>query len=282
MGKVAIIYLLIVSVFLLWHGSWFSPDQFFAVALLAALFLGRFSQFIRDWSPPLILFFSYECLRSLVPKLAITAHVFPMIKFDQAVFGSIPAVTLQHLFFNGVVQWYDYLAAILYESHFIVFLLVGFVFWLKNREIFRKYYSAILLLSYMAFITFILFPAVPPWMASQMGYIPPLADISGKVFSHFPGPLNLPSLYGFFGANLVAAVPSVHAAYPWLTFLFVFARARILGLLTIPYVLGVWLSVIYLGDHYVFDILAGCLYATVAFLAITKWEKMKLWLKTGN
>jgi hypothetical protein len=280
MGKIAITYLLIVSGFLLWHGTWFSPDQFFAAALVAALLLGRLLQFVQDWSPPLILFLSYEYLRSLIPKLAIAPHIFPMIKFDQTIFGAIPAVTLQHWFFTGSIRWYDYLAAVLYESHFIVFLLVGFLFWLKNKEAFRKYYAALLVLSYMAFITFVIFPAAPPWMASQLGYIPPLADISGKVFSRFPGPLNLPSLYEFFGANQVAAVPSLHAAYPWLTFLFVWARTRILGLLTIPYVLGVWFSVIYLGDHYVFDILIGCLYATVAFLLITRREEVRLWLKT--
>jgi hypothetical protein len=68
--------------------------------------------------------------------------------------------------------------------------------------------------------------------------------------------------------NLVAAMPSLHAAYPTLAFLFArrqFGRPAWLMLL---YAIGVWISVVYLADHYVVDVLAGIAYAFVAYLVI--------------
>src|SRR5258708_30102157 len=106
----SIAYLSVVGVFLFLHQMWFSPDQFFAVALILTLFLGRFKQFVRDWSFPTVLFLSYEYLRGLAPNLTAQAHSMPMINFDQSLFGFIPAVKLQNLLFSqDFLHWYDYL-----------------------------------------------------------------------------------------------------------------------------------------------------------------------------
>ncbi len=272
----SIIYLIFVSIFLVWHRMWFSPDQFFAVALIGTLVLGRAKKFIRDWSFPTVLFLSYEYLRGLAPKLEVSAHMEPMVYFDQMLFGSLPTITLQNIFFaDGVVRWYDYLLSILYFSHFIVPMIVGFVFWIIKREAFRDYYLALLVLSYMAFVTFILFPAMPPWLASQNGYIPPLEGIMKKVFQSFPQPIDLPTVYRFVGANLVAAVPSLHAAYPFLTLLFVIRKTKYWGLLLLPYVFAVWFAIVYFGEHYVFDIVIGVIYAIFAFIFVTQFEQIK-------
>lgn len=266
---VSIVYFLIVTVFLISHRNFFSPDHFFAVALLLTLILGKFKQFVRDWSAPTVVFLSYEYLRGLAPNLVAEAHIFPMINFDKAFFGGIPSVQMQTLFFSdNVVHWYDYFATFFYMSHFIVPMMVLFTFWIKSRDSFKKYSLALILLSYSAFVTYIFFPAMPPWMASDLGFIPHVYKIMDKVFANFPNPIDLPTVYQFVGANLVAAVPSLHAAYPVLTLLFVLRSIKLLGLIVIPYVLGVWLSIVYLGEHYVFDIVIGVLYAVLIFFLV--------------
>lgn len=266
----SIIYLTVVSLFLVLHGNWFSPDQFFAAAILITLFLGRLKQFIHDWSFPTVLFLSYEYLRGLVPHLTLRAHINPMINFDQALFGYIPTIKLQQIFWDNAIHWYDNLAVMAYMSHFIIPMMAGFIFWMFKKELFKDYFLALLVLSYMAFITYVVFPAMPPWMASDKGFIAPISHIMDRVFANFHTPLDLPTIYKFFGANLVAAVPSLHAAYPLLTLLFLIRGLKGWGFLALPYVLAVWLSVVYLGEHYVFDILIGALYTTVAFLLVTK------------
>ncbi len=280
---IAIAYMTLVSIFLLLHRVWFSPDQFFIAALVITLLIGRLQRFIKDWSLPVTLFLSYDYLRGLVPKLSLQAHIFPMINFDKAVFGVIPTNKLQGLFFSdGVIHWYDYLVVVFYMSHFIVPMMVGFIFWLHSKKNFTEYALAILVLSYSAFVTYIIFPAMPPWMAAQIGIIPEVDKIMDKVFANFPSPIDLPSVYRFVGANLVAAVPSLHAAYPWLTFLFVIKASKKIGLLILPYVFIVWFSVIYLGEHYVFDILIGVLYSTLVFILVCKKITVPIMVKPAK
>ena len=159
-------------------------------------------------------------------------------------------------------------------------MVIAFLFWLRKKKYFEEYTLGLILLSYSAFITFILFPAVPPWMASRQGFIPAVAKVMDIVFASLPRPIDLPSVYRFFGANLVAAVPSLHGAYPWLTFLFLRKYSKKLGWITLPYVFGVWFAIVYLGEHYVFDIAVGVLYATLIFMLVTKgnliWQKVRL------
>ena len=271
---VPIIYILAVSAYMIWHRAWFAPDQFFAFAIIGTLFIGRIKQFLADWIPVLLFLFGYEYLRGIVPYLTKNVHIFPMINADKFIFGSLPTIELQSKLFNILsIRWYDYMAVTLYISHFVIPMVVAFVFWLYDRKLFRDYTTAFLILSYMAFFTYIIYPAMPPWMASNLGHIPPLAKIMDQVLASFSHPISVPSIYRFFGANLVAAVPSLHAAYPWIIFLFLAKKLKYWSILAMPYVLGVWFAVVYLGEHYVIDVVIGVLYATASYYLVTGIRK---------
>ena len=265
------LYMVIVSAFMIYHRIWFSPDQFFIFAILGSLILGRTKIFIIDWGPFLLLFLGYEFLRSLAPFVIGRAHIFPMILVDKFMFGSIPSVTLQNALYNSSnLKWYDYLTVILYISHFVIPMCVGYLFWLRSRKIFKNYSLTILVVSYMAFLTFLIFPAMPPWMAANKGYIPEVKEIISGVMSHFASSFNLPTVYAILGADPVAAVPSLHAAFPVIIFLFVFKLSKKLSILAFIYIVGVWFSIVYLGEHYFVDALIGALYAIVGFMIVEK------------
>jgi membrane-associated phospholipid phosphatase len=75
------------------------------------------------------------------------------------------------------------------------------------------------------------------------------------------------------GANPVAAMPSLHAAYP--TYIALVAM-RVWGKKGIPVIAlpaGVMFATFYLGHHYVIDALAGAVYALVAFLVVYPWAQ---------
>ncbi len=268
-----IIYILVISIYMIWHRAWFSPDQFFAFAIIGTLFIGRAKQFLADWIPVLLLLFGYEYLRGVVPFLTTHVNIWPMIRADEFLFGYLPTIKLQAVLFDGItLHWYDYVSVILYISHFVIPMVIAFVFWIYDRKIFKAYTSAFLVLSYMAFFTFIIFPAMPPWMASNQGLIPPLKKIMDQVMASFATPIDVPSVYRFFGANLVAAVPSLHAAYPWLIFIFLYKKFKAWAILVLPYVFGVWFAVTYLGEHYAIDVIIGIVYASIAYLIISLFE----------
>lgn len=270
---VIFLYIAGVSVFLLIHRMWFSPDQFFFFALLGAFIIGRARVFLFDWVPFILSYFGYEFMRSVVPFINKNVHIFPMIRFDTFIFGFIPSVEFQKLFYNPMSpRWYDYLSAFIYISHFVIPMIVGFLFWITDRKIFKQYALAILTLSYAGLITFVIFPAMPPWMASDMGYISEkIPQTLGPIMSHFPkSVISFPTLYSFVLADPVAAVPSLHAAFPLLILFFLIKKFKLAGLLFAPYVAGVWFSVMYLGEHYFADVLIGALYATFVFVAFER------------
>ena len=274
---VPLVYVVLVSGYLLYRQTWFAPDQFFGFAILGVILIGRVKQFLWDWVPMMLLFFGYEYLRGLVPLFTQHAHVLPMIAADNLLFGFIPTIKLQALLFTSThLHWYDYFSVILYLSHFVIPWAVAFVFWLYDRKYFKQYSSAFLLLSYLAYVTFSVFPAVPPWMASAQGYLPALNKIMDQVLSSLNHSISVPTIYQLTGANLVAAFPSLHAAYPWLTFLFISKKFKIVGYFMLLYVFSVWLAVIYLGEHYVVDVIAGIIYASFAYLVVEYMSKLQL------
>lgn len=268
-----ILYIVFVSGYMLYHRAWFAPDQFFAIAIVAVLIIGRIKQFLHDWTPILLFLFGYEYLRGLIPILNHHANTLPMIRADTLIFGFIPTIKLQSILFSGsTLHWYDLVAVLLYISHFIIPMIVAFIFWLHDRNYFKRFMWTFLFLSYLAFVTYVLFPATPPWMASNQGILPPLKKIMDQVLGSFASPISVPSLYAFFGADLVAAFPSLHAAYPWLIFLFLQRKIGPKAVVILPYVFGVWFAVVYLGEHYVIDVIAGVGYATFAYFFMkTNW-----------
>lgn len=172
----------------------------------------------------------------------------------------------------------DYFATMFYFLHFALPLSFGFILWLYNRGYFRQFVTGILLLSYAAWGTFLIYPAAPPWMAAEQEYLPGVQKILDVTLRAFPDKWNLPSVYHNFNPNLVAAMPSLHGAYPLLILLFALRFFKLKALFFLPYVLLTWFSLVYLGEHYVIDILAGVLYALVFYfvairLHIVDWSK---------
>ncbi len=236
-----IVFMAAISFYMISHRIWFSPDQFFIFALVGVMFIGRVKLFILDWGPFMLLYLSYEFLRGLVPFISKHVNIFPMVNMDEKIFGFIPTVKLQSLFYNPInLHWYDYVAVTLYICHFVTPMIVAFIFWMKDRQIFKRYTLALLILSYAAFLTYIIYPAMPPWMASSYGYIPPIKEVTGVVMSHFfTTPFHLPSLYSIMDANPVAAMPSLHSAFPMLILLYLVRKYKVSGLLFLPYAMGV-------------------------------------------
>lgn len=274
-------YVTLTAAYVLWHRTFLSPDQFFILVLLVSVLIGRVRSFLWDWLPLVVLLFGYEYVRGLVPLVNSHVHYQAMIDFDRSVFGTVPTLALQSRFYHpGDPAWYDYAAVICYLSHFIVPLGAAFLLWLYDRKMFREFAAGILILSYAAFLTYLIFPAAPPWMAAQVSLLPKVDRILGNTLLQFRDPISLPTVYAALGVNMVAAVPSLHAAFPLLTALFIGEKQpKLLPLLAV-YVFSIWIAVIYLGEHYVFDVAAGIVYAVLTYLLVFYWPAIKACLKT--
>lgn len=255
---------------MIWQGIGIAPDRYAFILLLGAFLVRRTRAFLLDWIPFLFILIAYDFLRSFADNVGGRAHIVELIQWEQAIFGNIPTIWLQnHLYHPGQISWLDFATTIFYFLHFALPLAFGYLVWLDSRAHFRQFVIGILLLSYAGWITYLIYPAAPPWFAYQQGYLPKVHKIIDSTLTLFPDKFNLPTIYHNFNPNIVAALPSMHAAYPLLVLLFAISFWGVRGLFFLPYVLAVWFSIVYLGEHYVVDVIGGALYAAL-FFGITK------------
>ena len=98
--------------------------------------------------------------------------------------------------------------------------------------------------------------------------IPPVHRIAPETLGRLGPTAPLSLAYAHLSANEVAAMPSLHAALPLLTAL---ALMRLYGSRAAPcllYALTMGFNLVYLGEHYVVDALAGFATALLAFALV--------------
>jgi PAP2 superfamily protein len=214
---------------------------------------------LLEWLPFFGLLAAYDYLRGAVSVTTDRAHFALQIDFDQALFGGhVPTVWLQeHLWHPSHVRVYDYAAWAVYLTHFFAVWVTAAVIWRVARQRFRRYALTTVLLTLGAFATYWAYPAQPPWLASQDALLPPVDRIVPIVW----GQLGVPTAQSIYEngdfVNQVAAMPSLHAAFPLMLMLFFWSAGRWVRLALGLYTLAMAFTLVYGGEHFVADILAG-------------------------
>ncbi|HZY76335.1 MAG TPA: phosphatase PAP2 family protein [Jatrophihabitantaceae bacterium] len=233
---------------------------------------------VIDWLPFTLVLMFYDSSRALADTMGMPLHEQDIEQAERWLFGGVdPSVWLQaHLYTPLHVHWYDALATLIYTSHFVVTPVLAAVLWLRQRQLWLRYISRVIVLSFAGLATYILFPEAPPWLAARDGYLPPIARLSARgweyVHAGFAHRLLVAGQNG--GSNPVAAMPSLHFGFSLLAALFVagLLRSRWRLLLYIyPLLMG--LTLVYTGEHYVLDLIFGGLYAGSVHLALIRSER---------
>lgn len=270
------VYLAILAGLMFRNGGFIGPDTFLLVIVFAVVALGQARTWLRDWIPFVVVLFGWQMLRGYADNVG-SGRGFPLHNADLVVAerwlfgGELPTVMLQRaLFTPGEVHWYDVMATAFWAFHFVLALAFAFLLWMRSRALYWRYVYALLALSFAGFITYVIFPAVPPWLAHlQYKTIPePIYLIRAYVLNGLEVGRNASWVIDNGNPNSVAAMPSLHAAYPTLVLMFTLFHWRRLAPLALLYCLGLWFSIVYIGDHYVIDALAGIVYAVITSLAV--------------
>ncbi len=230
---------------------------------------------VHDWLPFLVVLFGYDTLRGFAPDLVGRAHVLPQLRADEFLFhGTLPTVWLQQHLYHPSPSWYDYAIVPVYLSHFVVPTAVAAGLWAMSYARFRRYVWSFVVLTIATLTTYAVFPAEPPWLASQThpGLLPPVVRVTTQTLQV----AGIPTIHnaverGEAYANPVAAIPSLHSAVPMLIVLLAWPYARRLGhVLLACYIAGMTFTLVYGGEHYVIDVLIGWAYAAGSVLAV-RW-----------
>ena len=233
----------------------------------------RLGRLLVDWLPLVGVLLAYDATRGLADGLGATVHVTEPAAVDRWMSGgALPTVVLQE---HWDAAWWEAIASIVYGSHFVVTPLVLAVLWLRDRARWVRYARLVVALSVAGLITYVLYPAAPPWLAARDGVIEPVDRLSGVGWEVLGLPRAGALLADSQGqVNQVAAVPSLHTAFAVLTCLVLLpvARRRWQRVLLIAYPLAMALVLVWSGEHYVIDTLLGALYAgAVAVVAARGW-----------
>jgi hypothetical protein len=260
----SLLYLGLIFGVMLWRGIEIEPQWVVLALLVIAIALGRGRQFIFDFFPFLLLFFAYEVMRGFASKTGFQPH--DLSTLERALFGgNVPTIVLQRALYQPArVSWLDLAAMYFYFMHFVLPVAAGFLLWLRSRELYWRYAAALLLLSFLAFVTYLFFPSTPPWLQ----FPGQVHQIQHETVINLGLDYYVSPVYNHLDPNRYAAFPSLHAAYPVLAALYVWRSQRKIAVLLCLWAACVWFSVVYLGEHYVVDALDGLVYVAVAVAVV--------------
>ena len=279
----------------------------------AAASIGRRSTVavLFDFLPFAAVLVAYDYLRGISFRLGMPTWWHPQIDLDRTLFGGHePTVWLQEHLKSPHVRWYDVLVCACYYSFFFLPYVTAGVMWLRSRVDFYRWSLRFVVLSFVSFALFALVPAAPPWAAALCtnsevadhpayptcmryashvqahnllghygrhlaGANPYVERIAGRGFFELHlGVAHTLWTEGFQVADPVAAFPSLHLGGTALFCLFMWPRVhRFWRPLLIAYPLVMTFSLVYSGEHYVTDCLAGALAALAVHLLANRVER---------
>ena len=216
-----------------------------AVALLVWRREGRDEGLLARYLAGFLLF---VLVRALADDAGMPVRIDYPIALDRAMFGVIPTVALQ----GNRTFWQDALATGIYLSYFLLPPTTLVLCWRRWPHLLRPYIASTLLVFAVSGLAHIVVPTAPPWLAAAQGRLPPVTQVAFAVFGEQQAVYNLGQ--GISG-NMVAAMPSVHLAIATLVAIALWTTPlRWLGAGYLP---GMLWAVVYGGEHYVCDGLAG-------------------------
>jgi membrane-associated phospholipid phosphatase len=192
-------------------------------------------------------------------RLGFALHVHGPAGVDETVFGAVPSVWLQSHLLDGSPHWYDAVAALVYSTHFVAIPLLTGVAWFWLRDRFAAWVASVLTFALVGVGGYIVYPAAPPWLAAARGTIGAVHRLSSSGWHYLHlDVVGMLTVSGQGGSNPVAAMPSLHAGSAMLVALFLWPLVRTgWRVALVGYVLLMAVALVYTGEHYVVDVVAG-------------------------
>jgi membrane-associated phospholipid phosphatase len=217
--------------------------------------------FLRDWAPFIAGVIAFDACRGAIYDLVSSGWLrgpVHLMGFESLIFRTPAAPLVLQPFRHPVL---DVIAIVCHGSHFLFFPLFGLTLWHVDRPHFALFRRTLLIVMGAGLTLYAAVPAAPPWLDAALGALPPIPHLVDTLYTG-----QMPTLAGAFDTNPIAAMPSLHVAFPTACAL-VGARAwrpSIAAALWV-YAAGAMFSAMYLGEHYAVDVVAG---VGVAYLSV--------------
>lgn len=241
--------------------GWVVPPYLFILAVALPL-IGIVLVTVRGerlvWTTYILGFVVFAYLRAVADATPIPVAYDYVIAADRWLgAGVVPTLALQERFYVlGEPSVWDYYTLVTHFSYFFVPHLFAFALWVHDRGLFRRYVVAALATYYAGLVACFVLPTAPPWLAGQTGALPHVFRIAEDVYGGVSADA-YDYAYAVAGTNAVAAMPSLHQA---IAVLMALAASRIHPIAALAgwlYAVSMGVALVYTGEHYVVDLLAG-------------------------
>ena len=244
------------------HHSLIYLLSYFIALNFAFLFAGmvpinNWINFFRNWYPVFFLPLSFAAFHYLIPSIHPSNIDNTLIKIDFWLLGSNPTVWLERYHYSFLTE----ILQISYLTFYFLPLLILIPAYVKRKEkLFNEFALVILLGFYISYFGYLIFPALGPrYFLAHLQHIP---LVTSNVYNSISSALN--------GLENIQwdAFPSGHVTIALLYSHYAFKYFRKMFFWTLPIVLLLIVSTVYLRYHYLIDVIAGiALYGVVLLVS---------------
>lgn len=283
------IHIWVIVLFTLFYLTWniavvgFRVDHLsFLVFILLMFFANSWTRMFTYLFVFFILFWIiYDSMRAFPNYLVNDVHILEPYTIEKQLFGiSTPQgiQTPNEFMASFVHPILDFLTGFFYLTWVPVPLALSVYLFFKDKPMLLRFTAAYLFTNILGFVIYYSYPAAPPWYFQEHGNevkFEVLANAAELVrFDHLIGFPLFENMYTK-NSNVFAAIPSLHAAYPIVTWYYARKKGlKIASVFIFLDIVGIWFAAIYSNHHYVIDLLLGLSCAVIA-IAIFEGYIMK-------
>jgi membrane-associated phospholipid phosphatase len=219
----------------------------------------------------------YDSMRVYPNHLFNPVHIAEPYNLEKALFGFTwngQVVTPNEYFAQNTHPVLDVLSGFFYLSWVPVPLAFAVWLYFKDKRTLLDFSLAFLLTNIFGFILYYLYPAAPPWYVELYGFQENFSIPGNEAgLANFDQIMGVQLFHGMYArnANVFAAIPSLHSAYPLITLYFaVKKRLKLASWMFLIILAGIWFSAVYSRHHYIIDVLLGALCAVATIIVFEK------------
>jgi len=244
----------------------YKSDQLFLIVIFNLLYFisSATRKFIVGFSIFIVYWIIFDYMKAFPNYNYNAVHIADLYNFEKKLFG----INFNGKLFTPNEYWringntfLDVSAGIFYLCWIPVPLAFAAFLFFKNKKQFLYFSLTFVLINFLGFIVYYLYPAAPPWYVQYHGF-----DFHAATRGNTAGLVKFDNYFhaGIFksiyakGSNVFAAMPSLHSSYP-VVVLYYGLKNR-LGIINVFFaivMLGIWFTAVYASHHYIVDVLAG-------------------------
>ena len=250
----------------------FKSDQVVLVLIFNILFYlsAQTRKFILGFSIFIFYWVIFDYMKAIPNYNYNTVHIADLYNFEKHLFGinyNGKILTPNEYFASTSTTFLDIVTGLFYLCWIPVPLSFAAYLFFKNRRQFLYFALTFLLVNLLGFVVYYLYPAAPPWYVEYHGFaFQPLTVGNTGGLAKFDAFFHISLFKSIYakGSNVFAAMPSLHSAYPVIVVYYsIKNRLKVANVLFIIVMMGIWFTAVYASHHYILDVIAGIICATI-------------------